>query len=55
MVYYVRYVGSSKARAMLALLFFFSVYHGGYFGCYESALKCFKYRKKRKKSKRYNK
>lgn len=52
MVYYVRYVGSSKARAMLALLFFQSIK-----GVFRVALKarsnCFKYRKKRKKSKRY--
>jgi hypothetical protein len=50
MVYYVRYVGSSKARAKLALLFFSLSW--GYFGCYKSALKLFQI-SKAKKSKRY--
>lgn len=45
MVYYVRYVGSSKARATLALLFF-SVYHGGISGALKARSNCFKYRKK---------
>lgn len=48
MVYYVRCVDSSKARAMLApSFFFFSVYNGGISGAM-SALKCFKCRTKRK-------